>query len=570
MSWKIGKNATLSSKSSNPSLTASADISRSTTPTPGNLNGSVGHGPVSRSGLLTVCVSQARGLSLPAGIPLPPAVDKALRSQEAQVASSVSAASVSKQQQQARSSKNRESLQRKQVWWLPYVIIEFDKNEILLDALGGDISAPVWMYRTHFDVSRSGEVSLQLYLRSGAGDAVNDAGVDSMGKSDLYLGGVKFMPDFEAASTRVINEWIPLTGGSGEVNLQIMYKPISHAAPLTVHSFELLQVIGKGSFGKVMQVRKRDTGRIYALKTIRKAHIVSRSEVTHTLAERTVLAQVNNPFIVPLKFSYQSPEKLYLVLAFVNGGELFHHLQREQRFSEERSRFYAAELLLALEHLHDFNVVYRDLKPENILLDYTGHIALCDFGLCKLNMTDNETTNTFCGTPEYLAPELLLNQGYTKTVDWWTLGVLLYEMMTGLPPFYDENTNEMYKKILYDPLVFPDDMGSEARSILTGLLNRDPSRRLGVNGAQDIKAHPFFSRHIDWRKLAAKKIQPPFKPSVASAIDTSNFDQVFTSEEPLDSVVADSQLSSTVQAQFAGFSYDGRGDEMAQSVQSGI
>lgn len=160
-----------------------------------------------------------------------------------------------------------------------------------------------------------------------------------------------------------------------------------------------------------MQVRKRDTLRIYALKTIRKAHIVSRSEVTHTLAERTVLAQVNNPFIVPLKFSFQSTEKLYLVLAFVNGGELFHHLQREGKFNEERSRFYAAELLVALEHLHGFNVVYRyavplrvegsadggvssDLKPENILLDYTGHIALCDFGLCKLNMSESETTNS--------------------------------------------------------------------------------------------------------------------------------------------------------------------------------
>ena len=152
-----------------------------------------------------------------------------------------------------------------------------------------------------------------------------------------------------------------------------------------------------------MQVRKRDTLRIYALKTIRKAHIVSRSEVTHTLAERTVLAQVNCPFIVPLKFSFQSKEKLYLVLAFVNGGELFHHLQREGKFNETRSRYYAAELLLALEHLHGFNVIYRDLKPENILLDYTGHIALCDFGLCKLNMSASDTTNSeFCGSPSAL------------------------------------------------------------------------------------------------------------------------------------------------------------------------
>jgi serum/glucocorticoid-regulated kinase 2 len=215
-----------------------------------------------------------------------------------------------------------------------------------------------------------------------------------------------------------------------------------------MEGFELLKVIGKGSFGKVMQVRKRDTSRIYALKTIRKAHIVSRSEVTHTLAERTVLAQVNNPFIVPLKFSFQSPDKLYLVLAFINGGELFHHLQREGRFNEERSRFYAAELLCALEHLHGFNVVYRDLKPENILLDYTGHIALCDFGLCKLNMGDDETTNTFCGTPEYLAPELLLGHGYTKAVDWWTLGVLLYEMLTGLPPCTGKSCRTLFDSVM--------------------------------------------------------------------------------------------------------------------------
>jgi len=154
------------------------------------------------------------------------------------------------------------------------------------------------------------------------------------------------------------DQWYPVSGGTGQIHIQVSYKA-DQGTSLNMEAFDLLKVIGKGSFGKVMQVRKRDTSRIYALKTIRKAHIVSRSEVTHTLAERTVLAQVNNPFIVPLKFSFQSPEKLYLVLAFVNGGELFHHLQREGRFNEERSRFYAAELLCALEHLHGFNVVYR-------------------------------------------------------------------------------------------------------------------------------------------------------------------------------------------------------------------
>jgi serum/glucocorticoid-regulated kinase 2 len=190
------------------------------------------------------------------------------------------------------------------------------------------------------------------------------------------------------------DQWYTANAGQGDFHLQIIFKP-SRSEPLTIESFELLKVIGKGSFGKVMQVRKKDTQRIYALKTIRKAHIASRpGEITHILAERTVLALVNNPFIVPLKFSFQTPDKLYLVMSFVNGGELFYHLQREGRFDQHRSRFYAAELLCALEHLHAFNVVYRDLKPENILLDYTGHIALCDFGLCKLNMSETDKTNS--------------------------------------------------------------------------------------------------------------------------------------------------------------------------------
>ncbi len=234
---------------------------------------------------------------------------------------------------------------------------------------------------------------------------------------------------------------------------------------------------------------------------------------------------------MPLKFSFQSPEKLYLVLAFVNGGELFHHLQREQRFDINRSRFYTAELLCALECLHGFNVVYRDLKPENILLDYSGHIALCDFGLCKLDMKDEDRTNSkfacfascfsahpgvaFCGTPEYLAPELLLGQGYNKTVDWWTLGVLLYEMLTGLPPYYDENTNDMYEKILTEPLHFPgpDIVPPAAKDLLTQLLDRRPQYRLGAKGASEIKAHQFF-HSIDWRKLLERKYDPTFKPNV--------------------------------------------------------
>ena len=368
-------------------------------------------------------------------------------------------------------------------------------------------------------------------------------------------------------------QWLDVTYGTGKIRIGVNYIE-NRSKSLKIEDFELLKVVGKGSFGKVMQVKKKDTQRIYALKTIRKAHIISRSEVAHTLAERSVLSQINNPFIVPLKFTFQSPEKLYFVLAFVNGGELFHHLQKEQRFDINRSRFYTAELLCALECLHGFNVIYRDLKPENILLDYSGHIALCDFGLCKLDMKDEDRTNTFCGTPEYLAPELLLGQGYTKTVDWWTLGVLLYEMLTGLPPFYDENTNEMYRKILSEPLHFPgpEVVPPAAKDILTKLLDRKPEKRLGANGASEIKAHPFF-HSIDWRKLLQRKYEPTFKPNVVcichcimiepianleqvDALDTKNFDVEFTQEAPTDSYVDGPMLSQTMQQQFTGWSYN--------------
>jgi serum/glucocorticoid-regulated kinase 2 len=423
---------------------------------------------------------------------------------------------------------------------LPYALLDFDKLQVFVDAVSGSPENPLWAGDNtsfKFDVSRVCELSVQLYLRNPAARA-------GAGRSeDIFLGGARIQPRFEEAKARPFvpdpkkskkdneraelqhqqqerqagqlgAEWVDVQFGTGNIKIGVNYVENLQGS-LKIDDFELLKVVGRGSFGKVMQVMKKDTGRIYALKTIRKAHIISRSEVAHTLAERSVLAQINNPFITPLKFSFQSPDKLYFVLAFVNGGELFHHLQKEQRFDINRARFYTAELLCALECLHGFKVIYRDLKPENILLDYSGHIALCDFGLCKLDMKDEDRTNTFCGTPEYLAPELLLGHGYTKTVDWWTLGVLLYEMLTGLPPFYDENTNEMYRKILQEPLHFPgpEIVPAAAKDLLTKLLDRNPERRLGASGASEIKAHHFFA-NIDWRKLLQRKYEPSFKPNV--------------------------------------------------------
>lgn len=462
---------------------------------------------------------------------------------------------------------------------LLFMTVEFDNNMIMVESRKGTADLCQWDRVMTFDVTKmlahsqtsSNFLNINMYLRLPnrlvpAAERQNNLNMFTMNNSntfgDLQVGQIKLPLNLKCHSKpiRLIDhEFLKFKTSFdaleaiGEISLSIDFKP-QLKTHLSIEDFDLLKVIGKGSFGKVMQVMKKDTKQIYALKTLRKHHIISRMEVTHTMAERTVLARINNPFVVPLKFSFQSPEKLYLVLSFINGGELFYHLQKSGKFSMDRSRFYIAELLSALESLHELNVIYRDLKPENILIDYQGHIALCDFGLCKLNMSNDDKTNTFCGTPEYLAPELLLNQGYTRSVDWWTLGTLLYEMLTGLPPFYDDDVPTMYKKILQNPLKFPPFLeGTDAQDLLVKLLQKDPSKRL--DDAQQIKSHAFF-KNIDWKKLLDKGYQPPFKPTVSGFLDTSNFDQDFTNERPQDSVV-DDFLSESVQKQFGGWTYNG-------------
>lgn len=461
---------------------------------------------------------------------------------------------------------------------LPYLTVEFDNNVLVIEPQKGTVHQLVWNQVVSFDVSKKAPSSgsrfltLNLFLRLPAmlipelektskKHCFTSSGANI---GDLLIGSVKVPLGLQnhTQPIRLMNhEYVKFGNANvepadrlfGDIMLTVEFKPLLKTH-LSINDFDLLKVIGKGSFGKVMQVVKKDTKQIYALKTLRKQHIISRLEVTHTLAERTVLSRINNPFIVPLKFSFQLPEKLYLVLSFINGGELFWHLLKESKFSMDRLRFYIAELLTALESLHEMNIIYRDLKPENILLDYQGHIALCDFGLCKLNMANDDKTNTFCGTPEYLAPELLLNQGYTRLVDWWTLGTLLYEMLTGLPPFYDEDTPTMYRKILQNELKFPLSLeGTDVQDLLIKLLQKDPSKRM--SNSAEIKNHKFF-KDIDWNKLLNKSYLPPFKPNVENLLDTSNFDQDFTNEKPQDSVV-DDFLSESVQKQFGGWTYNG-------------
>eukprot|EP01136_Pigoraptor_vietnamica_P044440 Opistho-1_new@21198 len=325
-------------------------------------------------------------------------------------------------------------------------------------------------------------------------------------------------------------------------------------------SFQLLRVLGKGGYGKVFQVRKtmgRDAGKIFAMKVLRKATIIRKKKDTeHTKAERNILEEVKHPFIVNLQYAFQTDGKLYLILDYVGGGELFMQLEKEGIFMEDTACFYLAEIVMALGHLHKLGIIYRDLKPENILLDSQGHVVLTDFGLSKEAIHDSATkTHTFCGTIEYMAPEILTQQGHGKAVDWWSLGALMYDMLTGSPPFCANNRKKTMDKILRGRLNLPPYLTEEAKDLLRKLLRRNAALRLGAthDDFAEIAAHPFF-RNVDWNLLAQKAIEPPFRPKIVSDEDVSNFDPKFTTMTPVDSPV-DSKLSESANNIFKGFTY---------------
>ncbi|RLV95720.1 Serine/threonine-protein kinase SCH9 [Spathaspora sp. JA1] len=422
--------------------------------------------------------------------------------------------------------------------------------------LNNESTNPIWSHDAIFDVVGSkSELDISVY------DASRD---------DAFLGHVRISPS-TTVNKKSPSQWLQLKARiigerviSGSINIKWEYTSLDVKKSYGPEDFEVLRLLGKGTFGQVFQVKKNDTDRIYAMKVLSKKVIVKKKEIAHTIGERNILVRTSaaaSPFIVGLKFSFQTPTDLYLVTDYMSGGELFWHLQKEGRFSEDRAKFYIAELVLALEHLHDNDIVYRDLKPENILLDANGHIALCDFGLSKANLNNDGTTNTFCGTTEYLAPEVLLDEtGYTKMVDFWSLGVLIFEMCCGWSPFYADNTQQMYKNIAFGKVRFPKEvLSAEGRSFVKGLLNRNPKHRLGAtNDARELRAHGFFA-DIDWNLLKAKSIPPPFKPHLTSETDTSNFDPEFTNESTSilkkQLEMASTPLSPGIQANFKGFTY---------------
>ncbi len=339
---------------------------------------------------------------------------------------------------------------------------------------------------------------------------------------------------------------------------------------ISLESFHIIRVIGKGSFGKVFLVREKATNVLYAMKVLKKDYIIKKNQVEHTKTERSVLGNINHPYIVGMAKAFQTSDKLFFVLDYCSGGELFFHLGKVGKFSEERAKFYAAQITLALDHVHSLGIIYRDLKPENVLLDSKGNVRLTDFGLSKEGVTDHSTgANSFCGTPEYIAPEVLLRLGHGRAVDWWSLGALLFEMITGLPPFYSRNRETMFEKIMKAELVFPPGMSETSKDLLSKLLERDPKKRLGSSGgdALELKQHVFFA-DIDWKKLEEGNLPAPWAPTVYGSLDTSQFDQEFTSMNPIVSPDVRDAYFGSLDKQFEGFSFVD--EESIQMMQANI
>lgn len=283
---------------------------------------------------------------------------------------------------------------------------------------------------------------------------------------------------------------------------------------VTLQSFSVIRLLGKGASGKVLLVKKTDLSqtnyKLYAMKIIKKSEVFKYDLGDHIKLERDILMKNRNRFLVKLKYAFQTPSNIYLVIEYMSGGDLHQLLKKYRNFPEGLAQFYAAEIVLALEYLHEkMNVIYRDLKPENILLDGQGHLKLSDFGLSKKTV-DKTKTNTFAGTPEYIAPEILLSVGHSFSVDYWSLGVVIYEMLAGKPPFasYDCNFTTIVKLILENKPFFPIYFSPEATDLISKLLKSHPKERLGSQGIQEIKAHPFF-RKINWELLNIGKIGPP-------------------------------------------------------------
>jgi protein kinase A len=316
---------------------------------------------------------------------------------------------------------------------------------------------------------------------------------------------------------------------AGQQQQQPQAQPVSQPrvtkGKYSLNDFDIQRTLGTGSFGRVHLVQSKHNQRFYAVKVLKKAQVVKMKQVEHTNDERRMLSDVKHPFLITLWGTFTDTKNLYMVMDFVEGGELFSLLRKSGRFPNPVAKFYAAEVTLALEYLHSKNIIYRDLKPENLLLDRHGHLKITDFGFAK-RVPDK--TWTLCGTPDYLAPEVVSNKGYNKSVDWWSLGILIYEMLCGYTPFWDSGSPmKIYENILKGKIKYPAYINPDAQNLLERLITADLTKRLGnlYAGSQDVKSHPWFAE-VTWDRLARKDIDAPYTPPVkAGAGDASQFDR---------------------------------------------
>uniref|UniRef100_A0A8C4HTV5 Protein kinase C n=1 Tax=Dicentrarchus labrax TaxID=13489 RepID=A0A8C4HTV5_DICLA len=324
-----------------------------------------------------------------------------------------------------------------------------------------------------------------------------------------------------------------------------MYIEIEHTTP-PKPNFDLALT------PQVLLAELKGQGQYFAVKVLKKDVVLMDDDVECTMVEKRVLALAwENPFLTHLYSTFQSKEHLFFVMEYLNGGDLMFHIQDKGRFDLNRATFYAAEIIVGLQFLHSKGIIYRDLKLDNVMLDKDGHIKIADFGMCKESVFGDVRATTFCGTPDYIAPEILLGQKYTFSVDWWSFGVLVYEMLIGQSPFQGDDEDELFESIRSDTPHYPRWITKEWFCVIP-LFERDPSRRLGVVG--DIRAHAFF-KTINWPALEKRAVEPPFKPKVKSPSDCSNFDREFLSEKPRLSHADKNLIDSMDQAAFAGFSF---------------
>uniref|UniRef100_A0AAX7UCW3 Protein kinase C n=1 Tax=Astatotilapia calliptera TaxID=8154 RepID=A0AAX7UCW3_ASTCA len=326
-----------------------------------------------------------------------------------------------------------------------------------------------------------------------------------------------------------------------------------HQPKFTIDDFTLHKMLGKGSFGKVFLAELKRSGEFFAVKALKKDVVLMDDDVECTMVERRVLSLAwENPFLTHLYCTFQTKENLFFVMEYLNGGDLMFHIQNCHKFDLHRATFYAAEIICGLQFLHSKGIIYRDLKLDNVLLDLDGHIKIADFGMCKENMQDDVRTSTFCGTPDYIAPEILLGQKYNSSVDWWSFGVLLYEMLIGQSPFHGRDEEELFQSIRTDTPIYPNWLSKAAKDILIKLFVREPEERLGTKG--NIRHHSFFSS-TDWNALEQRQVPAPFTPTITSPSDCSNFDKEFINEKPRLSCADRTLINSVDQTMFRNFSF---------------